>query len=464
MNGHKVPAVFRNFDWSAYPHLSKAEAFAEYLRNNLKAGLISTGTQFPSLQTLYEVNNMTFKEIKDALHLLRDEGYLILKVGQRGVGKFPPNNAGDEQPHDVIRANHYCKPTRFFMSSSHKHYQKIRVANSLLIAPALENGISTELLDLCTYRYNQLYSATYVQENFYYTHGLRIMLEAVALSVYKPGSAIAVPKNSYAEISRILIFLKIPFIEVETDTDGFNVTALESLCIKHQISAVFLMSRASFPCTIYTSLKRLKQLLSLKHTHNFTIVEVDFFLPWLEEKENPLIKLAGKRSEELIYIYPLTFLLKEVCEIMMVVTGTDLQKKIKLSLEQVGAPAYKTIAKSAAQILVHPDFLRAQREIAAVVQKHKVILLEVFCGDNFWIRQGLTADAGLAVFLRPKYKRFSKDAFSILKAAKIYAVDPQCYSGNTVEGIRLDFSNYIGHHDFEKNVKLVEKLCRSICS
>jgi hypothetical protein len=463
MNGHNVPAVFRNFDWSAYPHLSKKEAFAEYLRNMLEAGIISTGTLFPSQKALYEVNDMTYREVKGALHLLRDEGYLLLKTGQLGVGKFPPVNEDDEQSPESIYANHYCKPARFFMSSSHKHYQKLRITNSLLIAPALENGISTDLLDLCTYRYNQFYSATYVQENLYYTHGLRLMLEAVALSVYKPGCTIAIPKNSYAEISRILKFLMIHFIEVETDTDGFNVTALESLCMKYQISAVFLMSRASFPSTIYTSQKRLKQLLSLKDSHNFTIVEVDFFLPWLEVKENPLLKLAGKRSNELIYIYPLTFLLKEVCEIMLVVTGTDLQKKIKASLKHIGAPAYKTIAKSAAQLLVHPDFLRAQKEIAAVVQKHKVILLEVFCADNFWIKQGLSTDAGLALFLRPKYKRFVKDAFNILKAANIYAVDPQCYGGNAEEGIRLDFSNYIGHHDFEKNVKLVEKLCRSIC-
>jgi DNA-binding transcriptional MocR family regulator len=463
MNGDKVAAIFHNFDSANLRGKSAADAYVTHLRGHMRSGDLPNGTRLPARRILYENNKITYYAIKIALLQLSMEGFLLMKSGQRTVAQYPPIIGHQSKPEVKLVGNYHCKPIRLHTNKPHDIYLKYLQKLLRTISPVDENSISYDLLNYTAVKFNDLYSSAYLTDNFYYSHDLRLMLQATVMSVYQPGTTIVIPAKTYSELPAILQLLGYPYVEIDMDNEGFDVDALAEVCTHHKVAAVFLMSRASYPTTVHTSAKRIKNLFSLREKKGFKIVEVDFFLPWLERKENPLLKLAGKNREEVIYIYPHTFLLKEMSDVTVVAAHTELRQQIRNNLKLIGAKAFKSVAEAMRRTMVHKGFLSAKRKIAELIQEHKMLIQKVFMADDFWQREGLVNDAGLAIFLRPQHMALPKDCFSTLLAEGIVAVNPDWYSGAAEDGLRFDFSHYIGHHDFENKIKLVDQVCRSIC-
>jgi hypothetical protein len=463
-NWEKVAAIFLKWNRSDLLGQKVADQYVEFLINKLRSGDLPNGTQLPRRSQLYSNNNISYYALDKAFKKMSMEGFLFMRSGQRPIAQYPPK-IGHRFVHDVkVEGNYHCKPIRLHMNKPHKLYQKDKDSYLLNLSPVKENSISYELLDFSAVKYNQLYNSGFLTDNFYYSHDMRCMLQAVLMSVYQPGQVIVIPANTFSELPAILQLLRWEYSEIDTDKEGFNVDALTDLCKQHKVAAVFLMSRANYPTTVHTTEKRIKELFSLREKNDFKIVEIDFFLPWLEQKVNPLLKLAGTSREHVIYLYPHTFLLKELSEVVVVSASAQLRQKIKGNLKLIGAKAFRSIAEAMRNVMGTKEFLLAEQKIATLVQKHKMLLKEVFMASGFWQSEGLVYDAGVAIFLRPLHSTFPKDSYALLKDQGILAVNPEYYSGSSEYGLRFDFSYYIGHHDFEKKIKLVESECRSICT
>jgi hypothetical protein len=463
MNGEKAAAIFCNFDSANLKGKSAADAYVTYLMNHLRSGALPNGTRFPARWTIYKNNKITYYALDMAFQKLNVEGFLLMKSGQRRIAQYPPITGYQAKPEVKLAGNYHCKPIRLHTNKPHHIYLKHLEDYQRAISPVDENSVSYKMLNYTAVKYNQLYTSGYLTDNFYYSHDLRFMLQATVMSIYQPGTKIVIPAKTYSELPAILQLLRYPYLEIGMDNEGFDVDALTEICTHHKVAAVFLMSRANFPTTVYTSEKRIRNLFSLREKAGFKIVEVDFFLPWLERKDSPLLQMAGKNREEVIYIYPQTFLLKEMSDVTVVAARTEVRQQIRSNLKLIGAKAFKSVAEAMRRTVVHKEFLSAERKIAKLIQEQKVLIKEVFMADGFWQRDGLVNDAGLAIFLRPQHNALPKECFSILLAEGIVAVNPDWYGGSAEDGLRFDFSHYIGHHDFEKNIKLVDQVCRSIC-
>lgn len=460
----EVLAVFHNFDYSKYSQLPKWDAYAEYLITLLSTGYIPVNTRFPSVSYLHEHNDLSYRDIQKAFRIMAELTFLIIKTGQNAIGILPEHGSGNPiVTSNMIMANYHIKQPRMVTLQLQNIFKKVLSHKSVSILPVLENSVSFSLIGYLVRKYNELYSTKYIPDNFYYALGLPLMLQAVLLSVYEPGSKIVIPVNTYIGLPQILKLLRIDFVEVDMDGEGLNMTSLKELCKLYRISAVFMMSKASFPKILYTSEERIKKLFDLQEVYLFKIVEIDFYLPWLEIKANPVIMHAGKAIEDVIYIYPLTFLLKDLSEMMVVTAQAEILKKIKVGIRTLGDQPSKSMGDAAYEILSDKKFTSTEKDIAKVVKVEKKMIVEIFAERSFWQMRGIIQDSGLALFLIPKQKRFPKEAFRLLRDNDLLVFNPKLHGGKAEEGLRLDLSNYAGHHNFESNLKDIERKCREIC-
>jgi hypothetical protein len=464
-NRKNVAAIFRNWNRYEFSDQNIAHQYAEFLINKLRSGHLPNGIHLPPRGYICQNNNITKYALDRALKEMKEYGYLLMKSGQRPTTQYPPK--GGIWPVEKVEvevevfADYHIIPSRLQTINPLHIYQAYKNFYWHNPAPLYEDSVSASLREFTAVKYNEIYASGFQKDNFYYSHSLLFMLQVVLRSVYQPGALIVIPAKTYTKLPELLKGLRYKYLEIDMDNEGFNVDALADLCKHHKIAAVFLMSRASFPTTVSTSKMRTKDLFRLRKKNDFKIVEIDFFLPWLKRKANPLLKLAGASREHVVYIYPHSYLLWEISDVVIVSTQGELQQIIKKNLKDTGSHSSRAIAESMCFVMMHREFLIAEQKIATLVQKYKIFIKKVFMESRFWDMEGLLNDSGLAIFLRPQHNSFPTDSYSLLKAQGILAMNPNCYGGTAEDGLRFDFSYYIGHYDFEKKIRLVEHVCRS---
>ncbi|MDT9086463.1 hypothetical protein RSW79_25055, partial [Escherichia coli] len=66
---------------------------------------------------------------------------------------------------------------------------------------------------------------------------------------------------------------KATLIEVAVDENGLDMAAVEKICKKKKITAVYVIPHHHYPTTVTLSVQRRMKLLELSHQYSFAIIE-----------------------------------------------------------------------------------------------------------------------------------------------------------------------------------------------
>lgn len=122
----------------------------------------------------------------------------------------------------------------------------------------MERGLSTSVDNTCLVRGSQM----------------GIFLAARILT--RPGDYIVVEHLSYPPAREAFRSCGAQILNVGLDEHGLDVDALETLCKKHQIRAIYVTPHHQFPTTVMMTAERRLKLLMLAEQYDFVIVEDDY--------------------------------------------------------------------------------------------------------------------------------------------------------------------------------------------
>jgi len=113
-------------------------------------------------------------------------------------------------------------------------------------------------------------------ENIITTRGSQMGLYLISRALFKKEETIIVGDTNYYYADHIFLQLGMNLTRVEVDEYGIDVDAIEKLCNKKKIRAVFVTPHHHYPTTVTLIASRRVKLLSLAEKYGFIIIEDDY--------------------------------------------------------------------------------------------------------------------------------------------------------------------------------------------
>ncbi|MEL7529813.1 MAG: PLP-dependent aminotransferase family protein [Bacteroidota bacterium] len=139
-------------------------------------------------------------------------------------------------------------------------------------------------------------------ESIMISRGVIMSLYLLAHTLIKSGDGVLVGETSYNTASMSFAKAGAKLHRIPVDQAGIVVEAIEQICQKHPIKAIYVASHHHHPSTVSLSPRRRIQLLDLARRYNFWIVEDDYDFEF-HYSRNPILPIASMGApERVIYL------------------------------------------------------------------------------------------------------------------------------------------------------------------
>lgn len=140
------------------------------------------------------------------------------------------------------------------------------------------------------------------EENIMITRGTIMAIHLSILVSVRKGDKVIVGESNYQTANTILTHFGAELRKVPVDENGLQTEAIEELCRKEKIRAIYLTSHHHHPTTVTLSPERRIQLLSLAERFNFLILEDDYDYDY-HYKNTPILPLASaEQKDRVLYL------------------------------------------------------------------------------------------------------------------------------------------------------------------
>lgn len=113
-------------------------------------------------------------------------------------------------------------------------------------------------------------------ENILVTRGAQMSLYLLSVILFSKGDTIIVGDTNYYYADHVFIQAGMQLTRVKVDECGMDVDAVEKVCQRKKIKALYITSHHHYPTTVTLSAARRIKLLSLAEKYGFIIIEDDY--------------------------------------------------------------------------------------------------------------------------------------------------------------------------------------------
>lgn len=139
-------------------------------------------------------------------------------------------------------------------------------------------------------------------DNILITHGAQMSIYLSAQLLLGRSSNIIVGKPNYPVANKTFEETEATIIEVNVDDKGIDTDAIEKICKRTKIDAVYVIPHHHYPTTVTLSVERRVKLLELSKQFSFAIIEDDYDYDY-HYTSSPYLPLAsGNHNGNVIYI------------------------------------------------------------------------------------------------------------------------------------------------------------------
>jgi len=133
-------------------------------------------------------------------------------------------------------------------------------------------------------------------ENILITRGSQMALYLVASVLFSKGDTIIVGDTNYYYSDHVFLQAGMKLTRVKMDDSGIDVDAIEKICKRKKIKALYTTSHHHYPTTVTLSASRRVKLLSLAEKYGFIIIEddYDYDFHYLSSPMLPLVSADSK--------------------------------------------------------------------------------------------------------------------------------------------------------------------------
>jgi len=168
-------------------------------------------------------------------------------------------------------------------------------------------------------------------ENIMITRGSQMGLFLLSLVLFSKGDNILVGDTNYYYADRVFMDAGAKLVRIRVDESGIDVDAIEKVCRRKKIKAIYITSHHHYPTTVTLSAARRIKLLSLAEQYGFIIIEDDYdydfhyqsspILPLVSADTKGMVVYIGTLSKTIApairtgYIIAPTNLILELCRV-----------------------------------------------------------------------------------------------------------------------------------------------------
>lgn len=214
----------------------------------------------------------------------------------------------------------------------------------------------------------------------------------------RPGDKVLVSDPSYPAANDVIRECGGQILSVPVDEDGLDVPAVEALCRRHTIRAMYLTPHHHYPTTVTLSAERRMQLLRLAQQQRFAIIEDDYDYDF-HYASSPLLPLASLDTRGVvIYIGSFTKCIAPGIRVGYVVAPGNIITLLagrRMILDRQGDPVME---RALATFIEDGELQRHLKKALKIYRQRRddfCAMLEEQLGDHLRFRK---PDGGMAVW------------------------------------------------------------------
>lgn len=421
--------------WSLNLVVTKPSGLAVYLQiaqqvvDEIQRGRLAPSTAMPGTRGLAEKLNVNRKTVVLAYDELIAQGWLTTE-SRRGTfvsANLPrfaaqvrpnklttktqpsnPNNATQSATSyhppapNIIEFNDGIPDTRLIpfdiLSRAFRHVLLATAKNSrlgygdpkgvhdlrLAIATMLnmERGLNVDVDHICIARGSQM----------------GIFLVARALT--KANDYVVVESLSYPPAREAFRSCGAKILTVGLDDQGIDINALEKLCKKHAIRAIYVTPHHQFPTTVMMTAERRLKLLMLAKQYDFVIVEDDYDHEF-HFSHHPVFPLASTDHHgRVIYVGSLSKVLAPGLRVGYLVASKEFIQQCANEVMLIDRQGNSITEQAVAELMASGEIKRHIRRTFKIYNERRIILIELIRNELSEFVNFDEPNGGLAIWLR----------------------------------------------------------------
>lgn len=208
-------------------------------------------------------------------------------------------------------------------------------------------------------------------ENVCITRGSQNGIFLTAQALIRPGDHVIVEALTYEPAVAAFAMLGAKVHAVALDEQGIDVGAVEAVCRRHRIRALFLTPHHQFPTTVTLRPMRRLRLLDLARQFGFAILEDDYDHEF-HFASQPLLPMAAYAPEHVIYIGSLSKLLLPALRVGYVVGPPQLLRSLAHGISLTDGMGNIVTEKATAALISNGELRRHARRVRQVYAERRL--------------------------------------------------------------------------------------------
>lgn len=208
-------------------------------------------------------------------------------------------------------------------------------------------------------------------------HGLYLAVRALL----RPGDAVAIEAYAHPAISSLFRLVGVELIPVPLDRDGLRIDALEALCERRPIRALYTTPHHQLPTTVTMTAPRRMQLLELARRRRFMILEDDYDHEF-QYSGPPVMPLAhADRNGVVVYFGSLSKVVAPGLRAAFVVSTPPVMQRLAEYRTFVDRQGDHVMERALAELLEDGDIERHIRRMLRVYRSRRDAMREALAAE-----------------------------------------------------------------------------------
>lgn len=300
-------------------------------------------------------------------------------------------------------------------------------------------------------------------ENICITKGSQMALYLTAMVLINAGDVVVIENPGYPAVRRLFTENGALVKTVEVDQEGIDIGALEALCIKQKIKAVYVTPHHQFPTTVTMKAGRRIRLLELSIKYGFAIIEDDYDHEYHFGAGNNLALASSEMAVNVIYISSFSKLIAPAIRVGYVVGPKGFMESLVSLRAQIDRQGDNILEHAIADLMEDGTIGRHSRKAVAIYRGRRD-LMEVCLNKYFGAAiHHKRPEGGLAYWIQFKEKIDFNSYSELLKNKHIQIVPPETFyeDGYARFGMRLGYGS-LNEEELENGIKTLAEVFKAL--
>ncbi len=300
-------------------------------------------------------------------------------------------------------------------------------------------------------------------ENLCVTRGSQMALYLTAQTLVKPGDTVAVENPGYDAVWQSFRHAGAVLEPVPVDEQGICTAALEKLCKRKPIKAVYVTPHHQYPTSVTMKAGRRMQLVNLSNQYKFAIVEDDYDHDYHFGPRSLLPLASCGQAANVIYISTLSKLVAPAIRLGYVAGPKDFIDSLANLRKLIDRQGDAVMEQAVAELLEEGEIRKHARRALNVYRERQEAMatyLHRYLGDQVTFQQ---PEGGLAFWVKFKRPTDVQELAEALlkKGVKIASCGAYSFDGKPLNAVRLGYAT-LTVAELEEGIKIMRSVLATL--